>query len=411
MTTNDKTEVPIVQEEFANFLRKYKVSKGGEMCDTIAENIGETGGADVFEDPEVLAKGLGSWSEYIGAPLRKQILQHWFAKKHIEVPPEALETAGVTAKTEATTKKKIEAQKKVVEGTVWTVEVDDKGMPKIRMIKEAGEPGTTLEEATKAAKQIAKEFGGEESVVVYNESLGKHLPNFKSDFVKNNLGVAWAAAKQMDQAVAAGEPIDPMDTFLEQMGKIEEMKVLVGAGRKEPEAKGSIGELVSAIKELRTMSGEGKEMPEWMRDPFKFQELIQKLVPKGDTDTLKEVRSELTQMREALHESELKHKDEQIADMATAMQGYRSEVSKLRDDIEKNKMITGRSAYDLIGDLINKVPDKEDIRHMVTEAVGKGPKLLPRGATERGRVLEAAATSIEAAAEVKAFADDWFRLG
>ena len=411
MSNTDKTEVPIVQEEFANFLRKYKVAKGGEMCDTIAENIGETGGANVFEDPEVLAKGLGTWSEYIGAPLRKQVLQHWFAKKHIEVPPEALEIAGVTAKAEATTKKKVEAQKKVAEGTVWTVDVDDKGMPKIRMIKEAGEPGTTLEEATKAAKQIAKEYGGEESVVVYNESLGKHMPNFKSDFVKNNLGVAWAAARQMDQAIIAGEPIDPMDTFLEQMAKIESMKELVGAGRKEPEAKGTVAEIVSAVKELRTMASEGKGMPEWMTDPVAFQKTIQELVPKGDTEALKEVREQLSQVREDLHQAELKRKDDQITDLTTAVQGYRNEVGKLRDDIEKNRQITGRSAYDLLGDLINKVPDKEDVRQMVTEAVGKGPKLLPRGTTERGKVLEEAATSIEAAAEVKAIEDSWWRLG
>ncbi|MBA7663995.1 hypothetical protein ES703_72045 [subsurface metagenome] len=411
MSNNDKTEVPIVQEEFANFLRKYKVARGGEMCDTIAENIGETGGANVFEDPEVLAKGLGTWSEYIGAPLRKQVLQHWFAKKHIEVSPEALEAAALTAKTEATVKKKTEAAKKVAEGTVWTVDVDDKGIPKIRMIKEAGEPGTTLEEATKAAKQIAKEIGGEETVVVYNESLGKHMPNFKSDFVKNNLGVAWAAARQMDQAVATGEPIDPMDIFLEQMAKIESMRELVGAGRKEPEAKSSLSELVSAAKELKAMASEGKEIPEWMRDPVLFQKTVQDLVPKGDTETLKEVRDQMTQMREALHESELKHKDEQITDLTTAVQSYRGEVSKLRDEVEKSKVITGRSAYDLLGDLIEKVPDKQDIRQMVTEAVGKGPRLLTRGATERGKVLEGMATGIEAAAEVKAFADDWFRLG
>ncbi len=30
-TENEKTEVPIVQEEFANFLRKYKVAKGGKI--------------------------------------------------------------------------------------------------------------------------------------------------------------------------------------------------------------------------------------------------------------------------------------------------------------------------------------------------------------------------------------------
>ncbi|GAJ23649.1 unnamed protein product, partial [marine sediment metagenome] len=167
----------------------------------------ETGGANVFEDPEILAKGLGTWSEYIGAPLRKQILQHWFAKKHIEVPPEALEIAGITSKTEAEVKKKKDTEKKVTEGTVWTVDVDDKGIPRVRMIKDASEPGTTLEEATKAAKQIGKEYGGEEPLVTYNESAGRHMPNFKSEAVKKNLGVAWAVARQMDKAMQEGEEV------------------------------------------------------------------------------------------------------------------------------------------------------------------------------------------------------------
>ena len=39
----NEVQLPIVQEEFANFLRKYRVAKGGEMCNVIAENIGETG--------------------------------------------------------------------------------------------------------------------------------------------------------------------------------------------------------------------------------------------------------------------------------------------------------------------------------------------------------------------------------
>ena len=411
MSNNEKTEVPIVQEEFANFLRKYKVAKGGEMCDTIAENIAETGGANVFEDPETLAKGLGTWSEYIGAPLRKQVLQHWFAKKHIEVPPEVLELAGVTAKSEAALKKKKEVEKKVTEGAVWTVAVDDKGMPRIRMIKDATEPGTTLEEATKAAKQIGKEYGGEEALVAYNESLGKHMPNFKSDFVKQHPGAAWAVARQMDQAMAAGEPIDPMDAFIEQMAKIESMKELVGAGKKEPEAKGTITEIVSAVKELRDMAGEGKELPEWMRDPVAFQTTIQALTPKGEAEALKEVREELTKLREDQHQAELQRRDEQIAGLTGTVKEYKGEVSRLREDLEKSKQITGKTAYDLFGDLIKKVPDKEDIRQMVTEVVSKAPKVLPRGAGERAKALEGMATEIEQAAEVKSIEDSWFRLG
>jgi len=405
----NETVIPDEIKDFVELLKDHEVKEGKAI--SIGKFISRTGSSEVFEQPEELANFLARYPRDLAPVQRRRILEQWFAEKGVSVPEELLTKTAMHPKDLDKAQKDEEKKKKVDEGTVWTVEVDDKGMPKIRMIKEAGEPGTTLEEATKAAKQIAKEFGGEESVVVYNESLGKHMPNFKSDFVKNNLGVAWAAARQMDQAVATGEPIDPMDTFLEQMAKIESMKELVGAGRKEPETKGTVGEIISAIKELRTMSSEGKEMPEWMRDPVLFQKTVQELVPKGDTDTLKEVRDELTQMRGALHESELKHKDEQIGTLAEAIRSYRNEVSTLKSDMEKSKQITGRSAYDLLGDLITKVPDKEDIRQMVTEAVGKVPKLVPRGAADRGRTLEAAATSIEAAAEVKTFADDWFRLG
>jgi len=41
---DEKVEVPIVQQEFANFLRKYEVAQAGHMSDTIAENVAQTGG-------------------------------------------------------------------------------------------------------------------------------------------------------------------------------------------------------------------------------------------------------------------------------------------------------------------------------------------------------------------------------
>ncbi|MDO9581084.1 MAG: hypothetical protein Q7J06_11070 [Bacteroidales bacterium] len=268
-TENEKTEVPIVQEEFANFLKKYKVAKGGEMCGTIAENIAETGGADVFETPEAVAKGLGTWSEYIGAPLRKQILQHWFAKKRIEVPPEAIEAAGLTAKTEATMKNKKEIDKKKAEGALWTIDIDDSGTPRIRMIKDVTEPGVTLAEAKAAAKEIGKER--EEPIVIYNEELSRHMPNFKSSFVKQNLSAAWATARQMDRAIAEGEPLDPMDVWIEQQAKLAQFREVMDL-TPETKGKGTMGEIVTALKDLKAMADEGKVsgVPGWMTDPIEF---------------------------------------------------------------------------------------------------------------------------------------------
>ena len=312
---NEKTEVPIVQEEFANFLRKYKVVKGGEMCDTIAENIAETGGADVFETPEALAKGLGTWSEYIGAPLRKQILQHWFAKKRIEVPPEAIEMAGLTAKTEATMKKKKEVDKKKAEGALWTIDIDDSGTPRIRMIKDATEPGVTLAEAKAAAREIGKER--EEPIVIYNEELSRHMPNFKSSFVKQNLSAAWATARQMDRAIAEGEPIDPMDVWIEQQAKMAQFREVMGP---TPDTKGAgtMGEIVTALKDLKEMADEGKVsgVPEWMTDPIEFINTVKTITTpetKG-AGTMGEIVTALKDLKEMADEGKVSEVPEWVSD-------------------------------------------------------------------------------------------------
>jgi len=405
MVEDKRQEIPDEIKDFVELLKDHEIKEPKAI--SIGKFISRTGSSEVFEQPEELAEFLARYPRDLAPVQRRRILEQWFAEKGISVPEELLIKTSLHPKDVDKAQKDEERKKKVTEGTVWTVGVDDKGIPGVRMIKDASEPGTTLEEATKAAKQIGRDYAGEEALVTYNESLGKHMPNFKSDFVKQHPGAAWAVARQMDQAMAAGEPIDPMDAFIDQMTKIESMKELVGGGRKEPpEAKGStITEIVSAVKSLKDMAGEGKGLPEWLSDPVAFQTTIQQLAPKGEGDALKELREEITKLRDDQHQAELKRRDEQIADLTTVVQGYRGEVLKLRDEIEKNKMATGRTAYDLLGDLVQKVPNREDVRAMVMEAVGKGPKLLPRGTGEREQVLEGMATRIEEAAEVKKFED------
>jgi len=339
---NEKTEVPIVQEEFANFLRKYKVVKGGEMCDTIAENIAETGGADVFETPEALAKGLGTWSEYIGAPLRKQILQHWFAKKRIDVPPEAIEMAGLTAKTEATMKKQKEVDKKKAEGALWTIDIDDSGTPRIRMIKDAAEPGVTLAEAKAAAREIRKER--EEPIVVYNEELSRHMPNFKSSFVKQNLSAAWATARQMDRAIAEGEPIDPMDVWIEQQAKMAQFREVMGP---TPDTKGAgtMGEIVTALKDLKEMADEGKvsEVPEWVSDPVKFLETVRGVSGGGEGKSLPDWMSDPAKFIETVERISGGGKGDealkqQVASLEKILTDMREDRYKEQIDSQKQQM-------------------------------------------------------------------------
>ena len=391
---------------FVELLVGHEVKQN--RAEGVASFIARTGSAKVFDDPVELSEKLDRYSKEIAPYKRRRVLEDWFSGRNIAIPEGLLEKVELSSKEKAKEQAEDEKAKKISEGTVWTVDVDDKGMPKIRMIKGTDEPGTTLELATKAAKQIGKDYGGEEALIVYNESLGRHMPNFKSEFVKRNMGVAWAAARQMDKSVAEGEPVDPMDTFLEQMAKIESMKELVGVKTKESERGGTLGEVVSAVKDLKEMAGEKTQLPEWMRDPVAFQRTIKELSPKGEGEGLKELREEITGLREDQHQAEIKRRDDQIGELGNAIKGYRNEVERLRDDLEKSRQITGRTAYDLLGDLVKKVPDREDIRQMVMETVGKVPKLLTRGTKEREQVLEGMATGIEEAAEIKAIEDDWF---
>lgn len=237
-------------------------------------------------------------------------------------------------------------------------------------------------EQAKELKKMAEEGGkGAEESPFIPDKDGNWTLNPKARVT----GIELMALDAIRKAQERGEPVEPLEALAQAAERMKVFKEALGGG--------------------------GAELPEWMRDPLQFQKTIQELSPKGDNEALKELKDELTRLREDQHQAELKRRDEHITDLTTVVQGYRGEVLKLRDEIEKNRMATGRTAYDLLGDLVQKVPDRDDVRAMVMEAVGKGPKLLPRGTGERERVLEGMATNIEFAAEVKKFEDSWFKLG
>ncbi|GAJ06707.1 unnamed protein product, partial [marine sediment metagenome] len=97
MAENEKSpelvrEVPIVEEDFATLLRKFRIKP--EVATNISENISHIGGQTVFEDPGLLIKKLAAWSTEISPAKRKLIIEQWFAERGIEVPEEVIEKAG-----------------------------------------------------------------------------------------------------------------------------------------------------------------------------------------------------------------------------------------------------------------------------------------------------------------------------
>lgn len=406
---------PDVEADFTALLQDYGVAEKAALV--ISKHIADTGSDRVFEKPRELLEKLAKFPRQIPPVTRKNVLDHWIAQNKIPIPegyeeeaelpsedlrqrrgkaekePEKYSVDTVTGAIRAamTTDKmaltwdeaeklsntiKKELADKAKKGEKKVAYVYDTVDRVVRMAKE-GEVGGTMEQA-KELKKMAEEGGkgAEESPFMQGED-GNWILNPKARVT----GVELMALDAIRRAQERGEPVDPL------------------------EALGQAAEKMKIYREA--LGSEGAVLPEWMRDPIAFQKTIQELAPKGEGDALKEVRDELTRVRDDLHQSELNRKDGQIADLTGVIQGYRGEVDRLRTQMESNR--TGRSAYDLLGDLIKKVPDKEDIRQMVTEAVGKGAKLLPRGAGERERVLEKAATSIEAQAEVRSVENDWFR--
>ena len=65
-------QVRIVEEDFAELLKKFRTKD--DMARNIAENISHTGGANVFEESENLARRLTAWSTEIAPAKRKLII-------------------------------------------------------------------------------------------------------------------------------------------------------------------------------------------------------------------------------------------------------------------------------------------------------------------------------------------------
>ena len=410
----EKVEVPILQAEFSDHLLKYRVKR--EICATIAENVGEVGGPTVFEDPLALNERLRSWSQYIGSTLRRQILEHWFAVKGIHVSKEVAAKFGLTAAETKREGEKTRKKLKAAEGAVWTVEIDDSGLPKIRMITDESEPGITLTEAKAAAKEIGKER--EEPIVTYDEETGKHMPNFKSTFVKQNLSAAWATAKMMDRALAEGEAIDPMDVWIEQQAKLMQFKEMIGMGvGTEAREKGTVGEIVSALKDLQEMAREGKagELPGWLSDPLQFIQTVKAVSGEGaesrEKGTVGEIVSALKDLQEMARDREGKASEQPswLSDPAQFLKVMREVSGEGKgDDAIKTELVELRKTLtdmqedrrrEEIAGLQNQIRQQADTYqqqiNQVTDKVGEMSHPVT-GRTEMDIIHEVASEGISA---------------
>ena len=366
-------EVPIVEEDFATLLRKFKIR--ADLATNIAENVSHTGGPRVFEDPELLLKRLAAWSSDINPSRRKLIIEQWFAEKGIDIPAKVQERAGLTteqiAKTEVETKAAGEIR------YVW-----DTDTRQIRMAKE-GERGGTLAQA-KELKKMAEEDekAGAESPFM-QDGDGRWVLNPKARVT----GIELMAVQFLQQAQEKGEPTDPITAMTKAAETWKTLREGLGVGAgTTPTWMTDPAEFIKMIKSITGGDGEGGK-PSWLTDPAEFVKMVRDIGSEGKGDDV--VKSELSELRKTIEDmKDERHKAEMASLQGQILQLQKTHEGQMReilDRMEELKKPTGqKTEMDIISDVATGVlGEAKGLRSDVKEVIRE--KGLPPAKTTEQR--------------------------
>jgi len=318
-------EVPIVEEDFATLLKKFKIR--ADLAANIAENISHTGGPRAFEDAEILLNRLTKWSTDITPATRNNIIDQWFAERQIDISPEIQKRAGMTTdqiqKAEAATK----------EAAAEVRYIYDLEARQVRMAKE-GERGGTLAQA-KELKKMAEEdeAGGKESPFA-QDAEGNWTLNPKARVG----GVELMAFQSLKQAQEKGEPFDPIVAMTKAS---EQMRIL-----------------------REGFGGGGSPLPAWMTDPVAFSNAIKSVMGgSGEDSALKEslaaMKKTIEELKDDKSRAQFEAQQKQIQDLA----GTLNKTLEAIGDMKKDR--GGKTEMDILSEIA-----KEGIGLAKTELPG-----------------------------------------
>jgi len=305
---NSPKLVPIVEEDFAELLKKFRTKD--DMALNIAENISHTGGANVFEEPENLARRLTAWSTEIAPAKRKLIIEQWFAEKGIPVTHDILQRAGMTT-TELEDK-----DTENVEDVSPVRYLYDTDSRQIRMTKK-GEPGGTLAQAERL-KDLANPTTTdvqEPAFIVGEEGKLQPNPNAKLGAVEL---LAFGAIRKSEERGEKPDPLEEMARATENMQRYKEI-----FGGQKPTS---------------------SELPPWLGNPAEFLKMIKDL--SGDSEAVAELRATVDTLREQLH-------NEEVAAQKNLITTLSQQVKDLGDKIDnvQNSPGNSKSELDVLSDI------------------------------------------------------------
>ena len=306
---NETRKTPIVEEDFAELLTKFKINEGA--ANNIAENISHTGGANVFEEPENLSRRLTAWSSEIAPAKRKLIIEQWFAEKGILLTPDILSRAGMTT-TELEDKATDQAEEEAPVRYVY-----DTDSHQIRMTKK-GEPGGTLAQAERLLELANPPPADNQEPPFIVGAEGTLQPNPQA-----KLGaVELLAYNAIRKAEARGESPNPLDAMAQASEEIQKYKDIFGSGEK-------------------TVSS---SLPAWMGNPTEFFQMMKGL--SGESEAVTELRGTIQSLQEQLHKNEVEVQQRQVSALSQQVK----DLGDKMDDI-KNAPAQGKSELDILLEL------------------------------------------------------------
>jgi len=411
MTEENRTkEYTDIQEQFLELLKKYPVKNSETVVDYVTSQ-GET----VLEDPEKLALALSECE--ISPVRRRQVLKHWFAEKGVEVTPELLKkvTLPPERKKEAEELAKAEEESKKAKYSVD----EDTGAIKVAT---SGEKALTWPEAEKLSKQIKKEVAerakGKEVKYVYDSDAktvrmakegelggtldqakelkkmaeeGKGQEGEESPFIRDKdgnwtlnpkarvTGVELMAMESIRKAQERGEPVDPIEALSQAAEKLNFFREAVG--------------------------GTGAQLPDWMTDPAKFIETVERISGGGKVDeALKQqvtgLEKTLTDMREDRYKEQIESQKQQIGTLA-------SKVGELTDRVaDLGKPSTGRTEMDVLHEIASEgigvlKTELPGFRKDIKEALGSTVLPPAKSAEERKERTTKLRKAVETDSEIE----------
>lgn len=360
---DESNKVPIVEEDFANLLKKFKVN--ATLAVNIAENVSHTGGSKVFEDPELLLKRLALWSSDLPPSRRKNIIEQWFAERGVEIPLEIQQKAGMTTDQIQENEKKTRVETEVRY-------VYDTESQRVRMAKE-GERGGTLSQA-KELKKMAEddEKAGQESAFIVDEA-GKWGLNPKAKVSAIEL----MAYQNLQKAREKGEDLDPITAMTKAAEQMRLLKETFGAG--------------------------GSNLPGWLSDPVAFTNAVKTITGTsgGDNATreaMAELQKTIAEMKEERWATQFEAQQKQISEVTMVLNKTLEAIADMR------KERVGRSEMDILHDIAQEgislakteLPGfRKDIKDAIGSVVAPMPKTTEQREDRKKKFQEAIDTDGE----------------